>query len=129
MSIELDTKILYYNYFFLSMGLANPELGFHIVEYISYDHLSIIYLFRHINDEFDIKKLFFPIDYALFFKSYLNALTKFILNKNEDININDEAALSSMTETLENVREEIKRGRYKHDPLASCITKMMSLSL
>ena len=32
-----------------------------------------------------------------------------------------------MAETLQNVRDEIKKGRYKHDELAPCIVKMCAV--
>lgn len=82
-------KTIYYNYFFLCMGLTHPEIGFSILEYISYNHKSIYALFRYIEHKFDHDKSFWVIDYSIFFKIYINSLTKMIVNRNESIVLTD----------------------------------------
>ena len=43
---------IYFNYFFMIMGLTHPSLGFSILEFIDYDHNSLYSLLKHIEEEF-----------------------------------------------------------------------------
>ena len=102
------------------MGLVHPNLGFSVIEFIDYDHKSLYNLFRYLEEEFTLQEKrhenkFLPVDFSIIFKTYLNALTKLIVCRNENIKLNDENSLAAMAETLENVRDEIKKGRYKND--------------
>lgn len=139
---------MFYAYFFLHMGLVEPKVGFANIDYISYNQSQLVSILVKFKEVCENNSTFSFLDYSIIFKIYLDGLTQLLtMNHQQDLDFKDMNVSKDKIEAssfkknsedsdiiirgkpnLDVVREMVKKGLYKTDPIAALVNKMSSIT-